>query len=184
MKYLAIYFTILVGSLGLFAYVTKHSKTEPCWCWSRGQGAIVTAVPHPAGTQYVSYGSYGSETDWNDPQHIIPLNYRQTQGKLIFYQQCVWCHSDTTPAGPSNRSNVTPTPPLMNDGTVFNGKSDAFLEKFIAEGGRAAGKSPMMPPYGKSLTQNEIRDLVAYTRIIAIPAYHPSPVRKHSILRK
>lgn len=115
--------------------------------------------------------AYGSEADWNDPQRIIPLNYEQVQGKQLFYQQCVWCHADQSPAGPSNRSNVTPTPPLWNDGATLNSLSDAFLEKFIAQGGSAMGKSAMMPPYGHTLTPAEIQALVAYARAIAVPPY-------------
>ncbi len=177
MKYLLIFFSVTVGCLGIAAYVMKHYTNPPCWCWSRGQGMIVTSVPHLVSSQYTSFGSYGTETDWNDPQRIIPLNYSETEGKLVFYQQCVWCHADATPAGPSNRSNVTPTPPLMNDGTMFNGMSDAYLQQIIAAGGRAMGKSAMMPPYGKSLTPSEIRNVVAYMRAIAAPAYRRSSGR-------
>lgn len=114
--------------------------------------------------------AYGSEPDWNDAQRIIPLSYEEAQGKQIFYEQCVWCHADQTPAGPSNRSNVTPAPPLWNDGATLNSLSDAFLEKFTAQGGSAMGKSAMMPPYGQTLTPEEIRAVVAYARAIAIPA--------------
>ena len=117
--------------------------------------------------------SYDSEVDWNDPQRIIPLNYEQAQGKRIFYQQCVWCHADSTPAGPSNRSNVTPAPPLMNDGATLNGESDEYLQNIITLGGSALGKSAMMPPYGRSLSQDEIRAVIAFTRAIAQPPYQP-----------
>lgn len=177
MKFLLIFLSAMVGCLGLAAYVMKRFPNPPCWCWSRDQGAIVTTVPHPKWNEYASYGSYGTEVDWNNPQRIIPLGYHQSQGKRIFYQQCVWCHADTTPAGPSNRSNVTPTPPLMNDGAVFNGMSDASLQQAIALGGRATGKSAMMPPYGKSLTQDDIRDLIAYMRAIAVPTYGKSSAK-------
>jgi cytochrome c5 len=117
--------------------------------------------------------SYDSEPDWNDLQHIIPLNYEQAQGKRIFYQQCVWCHADSTPAGPSNRSNVTPTPALFNDGNELNAQSEEFLQSIITLGGSAMGKSAMMPPYGKTLTQDEIRSLIAFARAIAVPPYQP-----------
>lgn len=114
--------------------------------------------------------AYDTEPDWNDAQRIISLNYEEAQGKQIFYKQCVWCHADQTPAGPSNRSNVIPAPPLWNDGATLNSLSDAFLEKFTAQGGRAMGKSAMMPPYGQTLTPEEIRAVVAYARAIAVPA--------------
>jgi mono/diheme cytochrome c family protein len=117
--------------------------------------------------------AYDSEQDWNDPQRVVPLSYREAQGKRIFYQQCVWCHADSTPAGPSNRSNVTPAPPLFNDGTLLNGESDEFLQNIITLGGSAMGKSAMMPPYGKALTQEDIRSLIAYARAMAVPPYQP-----------
>lgn len=115
--------------------------------------------------------AYSSEADWDDAQRVIPLNYQQAQGKRIFYEQCVWCHADQTPAGPSNRSNVTPPPPLWNDGATLNLLSDAYLEKFTAQGGSAMGKSAMMPPYDHTLTPEEIRALIAYARAIAVPPY-------------
>jgi mono/diheme cytochrome c family protein len=115
--------------------------------------------------------AYDSEADWTDPQRVIPLSYDEAQGKRIFYTQCVWCHADATPAGPSNRSNLNPMPVLMNDGTALNHESDEYLENIIALGGSAVSKSAMMPPYGQMLTQQEILQVVAYTRAIAQPIY-------------
>jgi cytochrome c oxidase cbb3-type subunit 3 len=117
--------------------------------------------------------AYDSETDWNDPQRVIPLNYQQAQGKRVFYAQCVWCHADSTPAGPSNRSNLKPMPALTNDGAALNSQSDEYLQNIIALGGSAVSKSAMMPPYGQTLTQEDIRDVIAYTRVIAEPPYRP-----------
>lgn len=123
--------------------------------------------------------AYDAEPDWSDTQKIIPLSYQQAQGKRVFYQQCVWCHADSTPAGPSNRSNLTPNPPLLNDGATLNGESDEFMQNIITLGGSAMGKSAMMPPYGKMLSAEEIRSVIAFTRAIAQPAYHP-PARPAS----
>lgn len=135
-------------------------------CGKRGGAATPDPLLH----------AYDSEPDWNDPQRIIALNYQQAQGKRVFYQQCVWCHADATPSGPSNRSNVTPAPPLLNDGAVLNAESDDYIQNIITLGGSAMGKSAMMPPYGKTLTQDEIRALIAYARAIAVPPYQ-SPAR-------
>jgi cytochrome c oxidase cbb3-type subunit III len=118
-------------------------------------------------------GAYDTEPDWNDPQKLIPLNYQQAQGKRLSYSNCVWCHADATPAGPSNRNNVTPTPSLMNDGATLNSLSDEYLENMITLGGAAVGKSAMMPPWGRTLTQEEIRAIIAFTRAIAQPPYQP-----------
>ena len=117
--------------------------------------------------------AYDTETDWTDAQHVIPLNYQQAQGKRVFYQQCVWCHADSTPAGPSNRSNLTPVPPLLNDGATLNSESNEYMQNIITLGGSAMGKSAMMPPYGAVLSAEEIRSVIAFTRIIAQPPYQP-----------
>ena len=123
--------------------------------------------------------SYDTEADWTDSQKTIPLGYQEAQGKRVFYQYCVWCHADASPAGPSNRSNLTPVPVLLNDGSVLNGQSDEYLQNMITLGGSAMGKSAMMPPYGKTLTPEEIRSVIAFTRAIAQPAYQP-PARPGS----
>jgi hypothetical protein len=63
--------------------------------------------------------AYDTEQDSTDPQKIISLDYEQAEGKRVFYDKCVWCHADATPAGPSNRANLMPQPPLLTDGNVL-----------------------------------------------------------------
>jgi mono/diheme cytochrome c family protein len=60
----------------------------------------------------------------------------------------------------------------MNDGAILNVESDSKLEKIIALGGSAVGKSAMMPPYGSMLRQDEIDDVISYIRVVAVPEYH------------
>ena len=128
-------------------------------------------------------GAYDSEPDWNDATKVIPLNYQQAQGKRVFYQNCVWCHADSTPAGPSNRSNLTPNPPLANDGATLNPVSDDFIRNVITLGGAAAGKSAAMPPWGKTLSQDDIEAAISFYRAIATPPYQPParPGPKYSV---
>jgi mono/diheme cytochrome c family protein len=123
--------------------------------------------------------AYYTEVDWTDAQHVVALGYQQAQGKRIFYQQCVWCHADATPAGPSNRSNLTPVPPLLNDGATLNAESDEYMQNIITLGGAAMGKSAMMPTYGRTLSAQEIRSVIAFARAIAQPSYQP-PARAGS----
>ncbi len=141
------------------------------------RGKLAAAKPDPL-TQ-----AYDSETDWNDPQRVIPLNYQQAQGKRVFYQYCVWCHADATPAGPSNRSNLNPNPPLANDGAILNPLSDEFVRTVITSGGGVAGKSIAMPPWGKTLSPDDIDAVIAFYRAIAQPSYQPParPGPKYSV---
>ncbi len=132
-------------------------------------------APAPARTDPL-LNAYGAQQDWNDPARKIPLDYEQAQGKRVFYQYCVWCHADSTPAGPSNRSNLTPAPALINDGTVMNPLSDTYLNDIIALGGSAVGKSAMMPPWGGTLPPEEVRSLIQYVRAVAQPPYQAPPM--------
>jgi len=169
MKILAVYLAVLAGSLSLAAVAQRTVFAKICWCWPPTRHAGPALHAKFESTEYVAYGSYGTESDWNNPEHIYPLDFNQDQGRRIFYQHCVWCHADTTPAGPANRSNVTPEPPLMNDSAVLIKESNASLQKIIAMGGSGVGKSVMMPPYGQTLSQEEIDDVIAYIRVIAAP---------------
>ena len=120
--------------------------------------------------------AYDVQPDWNDPSHLIPLGYQQAQGKRLFFDKCVWCHADSTPAGPSNRSNLSPSPALVNDGTILNALGDDYLRNIITLGGSGLGKSAMMPPWGKTLAQDDIRALISYMRAVAQPPYQ-APAR-------
>jgi len=118
-----------------------------------------------------AFGAYDTEPDWNDSTKLVNLGYQESQGKRVFYLYCVWCHADVTPAGPSNRGNLTPTPPLLNDGEKLNPETDEFMQNIITLGGSALGKSAMMPPYGKTLSAQEITAVIAFTRAVAQPPY-------------
>jgi cytochrome c oxidase cbb3-type subunit 3 len=146
--------TLLFIASGLFLLVPVSCKKQP-------QNTNADAA----------FGAYDTEPDWNDTSKLIKLGYAESQGKHVFYTYCVWCHADATPAGPSNRSNLTPIPPLMNDGEKLNGEGDEYLQNVITLGGGALGKSEMMPPYGKTLTPVEIKAVIAYTRAVAQPPY-------------
>ena len=129
------------------------------------------------------WNAFDTVPDANDPAKIVPLTYQQARGKRVFDTYCVWCHADATPAGPSNRSNLTPSPALIADGAALNGLSDEYMQNIIALGGSAVGKSAMMPPYGQTLKEDEIRAVIAYARAVAQPPYHPAarPGPKYSV---
>ena len=185
MKILPMFASVLLVCTGAVVIASDRIQLEPCWCWPGSFHILKARKQHSAGSEYESYGSYGSETDWTNPQRVISLNYQQAEGKRVFYAQCVWCHADSTPAGPSNRSNVSPDPPLMNDGAIFNAESDATLRRIIVYGGRGVGKSAMMPPYGLTLKDEEIESVIAYIRAIAVPEYRrPSGKAFLSMWRK
>ena len=44
--------------------------------------------------------------------------------------------------------------------------SDDDLLKTIKNGGASVGKSPLMPPWGASLNDDQIKDVIAYVRTL------------------
>ena len=84
-------------------------------------------------------------------------------GKIKYQQLCVswdggWGKGD----GPAAVA-LTPKPRNFSDS---KGKTDAQLAKVIKEGGAANNLSPLMPPWGAGLTDQDIANIIAYLRVL------------------
>jgi mono/diheme cytochrome c family protein len=55
----------------------------------------------------------------------------------------------------------------------MNQLNDKFLIDIISKGGSGVGKSTFMPSWGAALNDQQVRDIVAYIRSIAVPPYKP-----------
>ncbi len=95
------------------------------------------------------------------------LTYAEAQGRLLFHHYCATCHGDEGKGDGQNASNLNPPPP---DLTAPKSPPDpVFLRRVIAQGSAAVGRSPLSPPWGRSLREQEIDDLVLYCRALARP---------------
>ena len=95
----------------------------------------------------------------------------QSAGKKLYLTYCSSCHGDSGKGdGPAARS-LPVKPANHTDGTVMNKLSDKFLLDIISKGGSAVGKSAMMPGWSGQFNENQLRDIVAYVRSIAVPPY-------------
>ena len=88
------------------------------------------------------------------------LSYAESQGKILFAHYCTTCHGDEGKGDGQNASNLNPPPPDMS--VSKNTRDPALLRKVIAEGSAAIGRSPQSPPWGRSLSRQQIDYLVAY----------------------
>jgi mono/diheme cytochrome c family protein len=68
---------------------------------------------------------------------------------------------------------LDPKPARHSDGGFMNGLSDEYLVRVIRDGGAAVGKSPLMAPWGGTLSEAQVRDVVAFVRTLADPPYRP-----------
>lgn len=109
----------------------------------------------------------------------VALGYQAKLGREISDKYCRTCHDpESSPERVSNFDNLTPPQPhQFSDGNVLNRWTDADLIRIIADGGPVLGKSPQTPAYRNTLTQVQIKAVVAYIRAIAEPPYQ-SPARE------
>jgi mono/diheme cytochrome c family protein len=91
------------------------------------------------------------------------LNYVESQGRRLFVHYCATCHGDDARGDGQNASNLSPAPPDM---TARTSQDPALIRRVIAEGSAAVGRSPLSPPWGRSLSQQQIDYLVAYCQSI------------------
>jgi high-affinity iron transporter len=86
---------------------------------------------------------------------------------------CASCHGDDGCGDGPLASTLDPKPAAHCDGNVMNPLEDSYLVQVITEGGPSVGKSSMMAPWGGSLDEQQILDVVAFIRSLADPAYRP-----------
>ena len=86
---------------------------------------------------------------------------------------CAPCHG---PAGEGNgpaAAVMDPKPRNFTDGKRMNARTDAQLINVIKNGSAAEKFSPQMIGYSSMLNDQEIKDIVAFIRSLAVPKYQP-----------
>jgi mono/diheme cytochrome c family protein len=102
----------------------------------------------------------------------VALGYQQTLGGQLNAQYCIRCHDpESTPQRVSNMDNLAVKPHPFTEGDTLNKMSDADLVAIISHGGAALNKSPLMPPWGYTLSKSETAALISYIRAVADPPY-------------
>jgi len=105
----------------------------------------------------------------------IALGYQQQVGYQLNDKYCSRCHDPESSAERvSNYDNLETKPHPFTEGDTLNKISDLDLTAIISHGGTALNKSPIMPPYGYTLSKQEIQALIAYIRLVSDPPYQAS----------
>lgn len=95
------------------------------------------------------------------------LGYNIRQGRSLFQHYCLPCHGELGQGDGFNAYNLDPKPRDLSDPEFQNQRSDQDLMAVIRSGGGAAGLSTGMPPWGRTLNNRQIANLVIYLRILA-----------------
>ena len=80
---------------------------------------------------------------------------------------CASCHGPTGNGDGPVAAGLNPKPARHSDSAYMGALSDDYLFKVIKQGGVAVGKSPLMAPWGGTLSDADIRDVVAFVRSLA-----------------
>jgi high-affinity iron transporter len=100
----------------------------------------------------------------NGPANV--LNYEQSNGQKLFERYCSVCHGAAGEGDGFNAFNLNPKPRDLSDRAAMQHFSDQQLFTVISQGGAERGKSNLMPPWGRTLKERQIRYVVAYLRTL------------------
>ncbi|MCH9024875.1 MAG: cytochrome c [candidate division Zixibacteria bacterium] len=87
--------------------------------------------------------------------------------KRLYSHYCSVCHGAEGKGDGFNSYNLDPKPINFTDSTFLRKADSAYVVKVIKGGGRAVDLSAMMPPYGRTLTAEEIEKLAEYVLFLS-----------------
>lgn len=88
-------------------------------------------------------------------------------GKNLFAQQCATCHGAGGKGDGAAAAALNPKPRNLADKKYMAELKDEQLVEVTKKGGGAVGKSPLMPPFGAALKDQDVQDVVAFVRSLA-----------------
>lgn len=90
-------------------------------------------------------------------------------GAKVFAQQCARCHGrDAKGDGPDLvKLQAAESPDDFTDKEINRELSDQKIILMVTKGGKANGKSAIMPAFGDKLGAQQIQDLIAFIRSVA-----------------
>ncbi|MCL4684912.1 c-type cytochrome [Myxococcota bacterium] len=96
------------------------------------------------------------------------------KGEQIYATYCGSCHGAGGAGDGPAAAALDPQPAKHTDGEYMNALTNEHLFKVIEKGGPAVGKSALMAPWGGTLSDAQIWDVVAFVRSLAVPPYEGS----------
>jgi mono/diheme cytochrome c family protein len=129
------------------------------------------APPPPAPPEPAAQPAPGAATGTPAAGTVVAGNGDPARGAPQYALYCATCHGPKGCGDGPLSETLDPKPAKHCDGDLMNPLEDDFLFKVIKLGGAAVGKSPLMAPWGGTLSDAQIWDVVAYVRTLANPPY-------------
>ena len=86
------------------------------------------------------------------------------KGKEKFELICASCHGPGGKGDGPAAAALDPKPRDLSDPAYVSTLTDDHIFKTVKEGGASVGKSPLMPAWGGTLTDDDIWNVIAYVR--------------------
>jgi len=97
--------------------------------------------------------------------YLAIVNQQNTRGRVVYQTNCILCHGVNHDGKGRAAVLYTPKPSDL----IHSDKNEAYKRSIVSLGGKAMGRSPVMPPWGLQLTNQEIDDVVQYLGTILEP---------------
>jgi len=92
--------------------------------------------------------------------------YNIREGRALYSYYCATCHGDEGHGDGLNAYNLDPKPRDLADPSFQKDRTDDELAGVIRSGGGVSGLSTAMPPWGRTLGDRKIREIVDYLRTL------------------
>ena len=96
-----------------------------------------------------------------------PLTDALARGGKIYRHYCRICHGEEGKGDGFNSYNIEPPPRNLADEGFWQQTTDERVYYAVSQGGGSVGKSVLMPAWGHTLTDRQIRDVIAFVRALA-----------------
>ena len=90
-----------------------------------------------------------------------------TKGQVAYQKACTKCHGTTGKGDGPMGARLNPKLKDLSDKSYNGSLRDDYLTKIILEGGKAVGKSSVMPKLAADLKEGDVADIIAYLRSLA-----------------
>ena len=103
-----------------------------------------------------------------------PLIAAQFRGAAVYKQYCAICHGSTGEGDGFNSSMLKVPPRNLTDPKFRKQATQKHLARTVRDGGPAVGKSLLMPAWGRTLSDKQISDVLAFLRTLRPPPKEPT----------
>ncbi|MFQ5734494.1 MAG: c-type cytochrome [Planctomycetaceae bacterium] len=104
-----------------------------------------------------------------------PVMAAQLRSRAVYGHYCARCHGANGEGDGFNSSMLKVPPRNLTDPKFRERVTEKHLTRTIRDGGPAVGKSVLMPAWGRTLSEKQIADVVAFLRTLKpLPKEEPA----------